>query len=74
MRRLVIPLHPLYCVSSMNEITRRLFQLALSGNTLRANTGFYKYLKFPPGLAWPGLPDCTISVSEDGLEPPGHHK
>ena len=29
MRRLVIPLHPLYCVSSMNEITRRLFQLAV---------------------------------------------
>ena len=61
MRRLVIPLHPLYCVSSMNEITRRLFQLALSGKTLRANTGFYKYLKFPP--------DCTVSVSEDDKQP-----
>ena len=50
----------------MNEITRRLFQLALSGKTLRANTGFYKYLNFP---RLPGCPGCTISVSEDGWRP-----
>ena len=60
MRLLIISLlSPLYSTSSMNEITRRLFQLAWSGNTLCANQNFYqKYLKLEDLV--------TISASEDG--------